>query len=204
MRPNPTAPTSSPQLQGADEAGAPISAGGGGGGGFLAMVIISLVLVTLVWIPMACIYPLTAFAGGFAGLGAYLLSARLLPPDGGDVASLLGIIVGAVVVWKVYRLEHRLAQHPGFRLMRHVVRLLLLAVWVIPIIELTMGGTAPTTTTRYVLATVSNPRALVSFLTRPQNLLIWVVAIAALHFLLWSDNPVRRWWHRRLTYVGLK
>jgi hypothetical protein len=205
VRPNPTVPSPPQQFPGADEAAAPISAGGGGGlGGVLANIIFSLVLVAVLWIPMACIYPLTALAGIVAGLGTVPLFARVLPADGRDVALVLGIVVGAVVVFKVYRLEYGLAQHPRFRLARHVVRLVLLAVWAIPIIQLSMGATAPSTTTRYVLAVVSSPRALASFLARPQNLVIWVLGIVALHFLLWPAGRVRHWWHRRLTFVGLK
>jgi hypothetical protein len=67
-----------------------------------------------------------------------------------------------------------------------------------------MGATAPTSTTRYVLAMVSNPRALLAFLSRPQNLAIWLGALVALHFVLWKADTLREWWHRRLKWVGLK
>ena len=204
VRQNPTAPGSPQQIQGADWTAAPSSAGSGGSGGFLVMILFSLFLVVLLWIPMVCLYPLTALAGGLAGFGTASLAARVLPPDGGDVADLLGVVAGAIVAWKVYRLEYRMAERLPFRLVRHVVRLLLLSVWVIPIIELSMGVTAPGTTTRYVLATVSNPQSLASFLTRPQNLAIWAVAIGALHLLLWKADGLRQWWHHRLKWVGLK
>ena len=202
VRPNPTAPGSPHQLLGAGDAPLPVAPGGGSG--FFAAVIVSLVMVVLVFIPMVCLYPLTALASILAGVGTYLLAVRVLPADGGDVAALLGVVVGAIALWKVYRLEYRLAQQPPIRLTRHVVRLLLLSVWVIPVMQLATGATAPTTSTRYILATVSNPETLVGFLTRPQNLLIWAAAIAGLHFLLWTDNRFRRWWHYRLIFVGLK
>lgn len=183
--------------------GAP-SPAGGGSGGFLVLVVLSLLLVALLWIPMICLYPLTALAGALAGVGSFLVAVRLLPVDGRDVAMVIGIGVGVVVVWKVYRVESRLAGHPQFRLIRHAVRLLLLGIWAIPILQLAMGATAPTTTTRYVLAMVSSPRALLPFLARPQNLAIWMGAMVALHFVLWSADSLRQWWHRRLKYVGLK
>ena len=176
----------------------------GGSGGFLVMIVLSLVLVALLWIPMICLYPLTALAGALAGVGSFLVAVRLLPADGRDVAMVIGLAVGVVVVWKVYRVESRLAGHPLFRLIRHAVRLLLLGIWAIPILQLTMGATAPTTTTRYVLAVISNPRALLAFLARPQNLAIWIGALVALHFLLWKADTLREWWHHRLKWVGLR
>ena len=164
VRPNPTAPGLPHQILGGDAAAVSAT---GGGGGFFAMIIFSLVLVALLWIPMVCLYPLTAAAGALAGFGTFSLAVRSLPADGGDVAALLGIVVGVVVVWMVYRVEYRLAQHLPVRLLRHVMRLLLLSIWVIPIIQLGRGATAPIATTRYVLAMVTNPRALVAFLVRP-------------------------------------
>jgi hypothetical protein len=206
VRPNPTAPGPLQQFGGADEAPTPTSAGGGGSGlgGVLANIVISLVLVALLWIPMVCLYPLSALSGAAAGFGTFPIFARVLPPDGRDVAAVLGIALGAITVFVMYRIELRLAERPAFRAARHVVRLVLLAVWAIPIIQLAMGATAPTTSTRYILAVVSSPAALAAFLKRPRNLVLWVAAVAGLHFLLWSGQGIRRWWHRRLLFVGLR
>ena len=120
------------------------------------------------------------------------------------MATLAAVILGVIVAYMVNRRESRLAEHRSFRLVRHVVRLALLAVWAIPILQLTAGATVASTSTRYILAAISDPRALTSFLARPQNLGIWLAVIVALHFLLWSAPGVRRWWHRRLAFIGLK
>ncbi len=204
VRPNPTTSSPGQQLGGGGDGGGAVGAGGGAGGGFFANVILSLVLVFFLWIPMVCLYPLTAAAGLVVGFGAFPLLVRVLPPDGRDVATLAAVILGVIVAYVVNRRESRLAEHQSFRLVRHVVRLALLSVWAIPIIQLTSGATAPSTSTRYILATISNPRALTSFLGRPQNLAIWLVVIVALHFLLWQAEGVRRWWHRRLRFIGLR
>jgi hypothetical protein len=204
--PNPTAPSPPQQILGSGEAPEPIAAAGGGGalGTILANIMLSLVLLMLLWIPMVCLYPLTAVAGMVAGFGTFPLFLRVLPADGRDVAAVLGLAVGVVVGLKMNRLEYRLAQNPVFRLSRHALRLVLLAVWAVPIIQLSTGTTAPTTSTAYILAVVSSPRALAAFLSQPRNLLIWVAAVVGLHFLIWSGDGVRRWWHRRLMFIGLK
>lgn len=206
--PNPTAPSPPQQILGSGEAPEPIPAGGGGGGlqldSLLANITFSLLLLVLLWMPMLCLYPLTGLAGIAAGFGTFPLFLRALPADGRDVAAVLGMIVGVVVVLKVHRLEYQLAQRPAFRLGRHLVRLVLLAVWAVPIIQLSTGTTAPTTSTAYILGVVSSPQALAQFLTRPRNLVIWVAVVAGLHFLIWSGDGVRRWWHRRLKFIGLK
>jgi len=206
VRPNPTAPSPPQQILGSDEAPAPIPVAGGGGplGDLLANIMLSLLMLALLWIPMVCLYPLSAVAGMVAGYGSFPLFLRALPADGRDVAAVLGMAVGVVVGLKVNRLEYRLAQNPAFRLARHAVRLVLLAVWAIPIIQLSTGTTAPTTSTAYIFAVVNSPQALLAFLSRPRNLAIWVAVVMGLHFLIWSGAGVRRWWHRRLTFIGLK
>lgn len=209
VTPNPTAPTPPQPMEGSGAGWTPPLEGGGGGGGgglgdVLANIVISLILVALLWIPLACLYPLTALAGAAIGLAAYPVLLRSLPPDGHDVAAVAAIIAAVATALVVNRTEYRLAKHPAFRLGRHVVRLLLLAVWAIPVIQLAMGATAPTTSTRYILAMVSSPRALGAFLSRPQNLLLWLVIVAGLHYLIWSAQGFRNWWHRRLLFVGFK
>jgi hypothetical protein len=204
VRPNPTAPSPVQQFGGGQEVAAPVAGGGGGLGGVLAQIVFSLVLLMLLWIPMACLYPVTALAGIASGAAIFRASERLLPPDARDVALALGFVVAAVAVLKVYRIEYRLAEKPAFRAVRHAVRMLLLGVWAIPILELSMGATGPSTSTGYILTEVRSPRALAAFLKQPRNLALWVAALVGLHLLLWSGKSVRRWWHRRLKFIGLK
>jgi hypothetical protein len=158
----------------------------------------------LLWIPMICLYPLTGGAGLLAGFGSFPLFLRLLPADGRDVAAVLGMVVGVVVGRKVNRLEERLAEQPAFRRMRHAVRMALLALWAVPIIQLSTGTTAPSHSSAYILSVMTSPRALVGFLSRPMNLVIWLAAVAGLHYLIWSAEGFRGWWHRRLRWIGLR
>jgi hypothetical protein len=183
----------------------PISTGGPNYFSVIAVnILLSLVMLALLWIPAVCLYPATALGGIVAGFITAALTARMLPPDAVDVASLLGIIVGAVTIGILIRLEYRLAQQSVFRLTRHGIRLLLLSIWAIPIIQIFQGTTYDGTTTRYIFAVVSNPRQLIYFLSVPLNLGILLVVTVALHFLLWKAERLRKYWHTRLSWVGLK
>ena len=203
VRPNPTASDPPQQIQGSADVAMPMS-GGSPLGAILANIIFSLVLVALLWIPMICLYPLTALAGLATGFATFQVLGRVLPADGGDVAAVAGFVVGAVAVLIVYRFENRWAEQQGFRRIRHLVRMVLLAVWAIPIIQLSTGTTAPSTSTRYILAVMSSPRAWGSFLARPANLALWIAVVIGLHMLIWWNDGARRFWHRRLLFVGLK
>lgn len=205
VRPNPTPSGVPQQIGGGGEYGAPMAVGGGGPGGtFLANVVMSLIMVVLLWIPMACLYPLTAAAALVAGFGSFAVLVRALPVDGGDVAVVGAFGIGVVVTLLVDRAEFRLAQHPPFRILRQVVRLVLLGIWLVPIMQLATGTTAPVTSTRYILAVMSHPGAIVSYLVNPLHLVAWAVLLVGLHLLIWREGPVREFWHRRLKYLGLK
>lgn len=204
VRPNPTEPGPARPLGGGQDFAASAAAGGGGLGGILAQIFFSVVLLALLWIPIACLYPLTALAGIGSGEAVARVSEGLVPADARDVALVLGVVVGLVAVLMVNRIEFRLAEKPAFRAVRHAVRMVLLGVWAIPVLELCMGATAPSTSTRSILAGVRSPRALAAFLKQPRNLALWAAALVGLHFLLWSGKGMRRWWHRRLKFIGLK
>ena len=66
------------------------------------------------------------------------------------------------------------------------------------------GTTAPTASTGHILAVMTSPRAILSFLLNPLHLLIWAAVLVGLHFLIWKAERVREFWHRRLVWVGLK
>jgi hypothetical protein len=153
---------------------------------------------------MVCLYPITAAAGIAATLATRSIFTSVLPADAGDVPFALGIVVGAVVIGIVFRLEVRLAGSTGYRVVRHVVRMILLAIWAIPIIQLTLGAAAPTTSTAYIFFVISNPSGMVQFLANPLMLGIWIAVVVGLHFLIWKADGVRRFWHRRLVWIGLK
>jgi hypothetical protein len=203
VRPNPTAASPAPAFEQPEYQG-PVGTPGGFGGTALPNIIFSLVLLACVWEAFVCLYPLTSAAGILAGFFAASALTRMFPPDLADAAFVLGFVVGAVVVGIVIRIEYRLAQNLGFRLGRHVLRLLLLGIWAIPIIMLSMGVTAPSTTTRFILAIVSSPATMWRFLSVPMNLGIWFAVMVGLHFIIWNWGWARRVWHGRLKWVGLK
>ncbi len=204
--PNPTPSSPYQNIGGADFSQAPAGMAGssGGSGGPLAQIVFSLILFVLLWIPMACLYPLTSVSAIVAGLASYAILLRALPADLQPTAFVGAFAVGAAVIFFVYRIEYRLAQQAVFRLGRQVVRMLLLAAWAIPIIQLSMGATAPTTSTAYILTAMNHPLWLAGWLANPKNLVIWLVVVAALHYLIWTREGFRAWWHRRLVYLGLK
>ncbi|HEX4824695.1 MAG TPA: hypothetical protein VFV19_10295 [Candidatus Polarisedimenticolaceae bacterium] len=201
--PNPTAADTPMNIGGGGDQGTFVT-GGGGGGGLFAKIVVGLVMVALLWIPMLCLYPLTGLAALTTGFVLFSVLAHVFPPDFRESAVVLGFGAGAVVAFFVYRFELRLAEQPAFRRMRHVVRMALLALWAIPIIQLSTGATAPTTSTRYILAVMTSPGAMISYLMNPIHLVIWVAVVIGLHYLIWSSERVRQFWHRLLVYVGLK
>src|SRR5512132_1560472 len=117
VRPNPTAASPAPAFE-QPEYENPAGTPGGFGGTALPNIIFSLLCLAILWIPFVCLYPLTAAAGIGLALGLIPIFSRMVPPDALDVARLGGILVGAVAVGIMIRLEYRLAQNLGFRLAR--------------------------------------------------------------------------------------
>ena len=204
--PNPTPSSPYQNIGGADfsQASAGMASGNPAAGGIGAQIVLSLILFVLLWIPMACLYPLTSVSAIVAGLASYAILLRALPVDLQPTAFVGAFVVGAAVIFFVYRIECRLAQVTVFRLGRHVVRMVLLGAWAIPIIQLSMGATAPTTSTAYILSAMNHPLWLAGWLANPKHLVIWLVVLAALHFMIWHWQGFRSWWHGRLVYLGLK
>jgi hypothetical protein len=203
VTPNPTPADPVPTL--GQPADAPLPTGGGGA---LSIIIINFIvaffIVAILWIPMVCLYPLTGTATIATWLVTKPILTGVLPAEAGDVPAALAYLIAAVVAGVMIRVESRLAQSMGYRLPRHVVRMVLLAIWSIPIIQLTMGAEAPTSSTAYIFAVVTQPGAMLQFLMSPLNFGIWVAVVVGLHFLIWKAEGVRRFWHRRLVWIGLK
>jgi hypothetical protein len=173
-------------------------------GKIVSNIFVSLVMMVILWFPAACLYPLTAGSGITAAVVTMQILARVLPADAGDVPLVIGVLVGAIVVGIVIRIEDRLSRSGRYRWARHGLRMVLLGMWAIPVIQLAMGATAPSTSTRYILEVVSSPRAMATFLTSPVNLGVWLACLLGLHFLIWKGERARRLWHRRLAWIGLK
>jgi hypothetical protein len=133
------------------------------------------------------------------------LSRVLTASDEVSVAELGGLIAGFAAAVIVSRVEYRLTRNFALRWTRHVVRLILFGVLALPLIQATVGeGRMGGSYARYIFAALSNPRALLSQLANPQNLAIVVAVVVAMHFILWKAETLRRFWHRRLSWLGLK
>lgn len=216
VRPNPTPAGTFQNIGGGGAAastaygggGGAMAYGGGGGGGFgllIGNVIFSFFMMAVVWMPTIGLYPVSIGAALFAGFGSASMLARVLPPDGREVAALGGVIIGWIVAGLMMRLEYRLAEKVLlYRLARHIVRLLLLGILLVPMMMRIEGISGPEGDTMYVFTVFSNPGLMRHFLFSTKNLAMWFGLLAAVHFMLWNFGWLRRFWHRRLVYIGLK
>lgn len=202
--PNPTAASPAPAFEHADYSAPPMPSGDGVVGGFLANIIMSAVVVLLVWEAFVCLYPMSVIAA--------IAAWRVIPPMvntvapaelKGDLGYLAGVAAVLVAIGVVIRIEYRLAQNTGFRIVRHAVRMVLLSLWAIPILMLCMGASYPKSTTLFIYSVVTSPPTMVQFLSNPVRLAIWAAFMIGLHFMIWNWAWARRFWHRRLKFVGL-
>jgi len=200
--PNPTAPSApGPLLGDGDQpAGGGAAASTGGSGGPFLSFTISLLMVPFVWMFWICLYPLAAIAGLFAGWIVSTLTAPIFPED---AHALMGVVAGYAVIVFMSRVEYKLAeQHALYRRSRHVVRLILVAVMIVPWIQVMIFGVAGKT--QYILTMLTSPQLLLAQLADATNLAIVAVAVVGMHFLLTKAPNVRDFWHRRLRWLGLK
>jgi len=208
VKPNPTAASPAPAFEQYDYAAQAGSGAGNLVGDPISMMVINFLLsffmMAILWEVFVCLYPVTTAAGILAAVFAVPVFTRMLPADGKDVAMLMGVVVGAIVVGVLIRVEYRLAQSTGFRLARHTLRLALLSALVIPMIMLGKGAVPQSTTTRFYAAVVGNPSLMFRFLADPMNLGIWAAVMVGLHFALWNWGWGRSAWHTRLRWLGLK
>ncbi len=210
VKPNPTAASSAPAFEQpsyySPQTSAAAAAGALGGDPISNIVInfvVSFFMMAMLWEVFVCLYPVTTLAGVLAGVFTIPIFTRMLPPDGHDVALLMGVVVGAVVIGVLIRIEYRLAQNLPFRLARHGVRLALLSLLVIPMVALGQGTVRLASTAGFYTTIVNNPRVMLGFLN-PVSLGIWAGVMVGLHFLLWNWSWARRVWHTRLKWIGLK
>jgi hypothetical protein len=207
VKPNPTAAQPvGPFGQAGDGNAFPTAGPGGGGANPFLSFTVSILMVPLVWMFWICLYPLTATAAVFTGmLTGTLLSRVLTAADEVSVAQLGGVAAGFVVAIIVSRVEYKLAQVKVFRWTRHVLRLILFGLLALPwiqaiIFDAKVGGS----TTRYIYSVLTHPQFLVSQLANPVNLATVAAVMIGMHLLLWKAERLRAFWHRRLSWLGLK
>jgi hypothetical protein len=205
VTPNPTAQSGPVPQYGQDAGTFQPSAYSGGGyiGLLIANFLFSLVVLAYLWEVFVCLYPLTAFTGFLAGLVITPAVARADPTDL-NFAQAVGIISCVVVAYIMIRVEYRLAQLPAYRLVRHPVRLLLLAILSIPVLIMVEGAYVSGSDTRFILAVLSSPARMLRFVANPVNAAILIAFVIAAHFVLWNWRWAREFWHKRLRAVGMK
>ena len=100
---------------------------------------LNLVFVGVLWEVWICLYPLSALAGLLTLTNGMPLLRSLLPDSPiigpGLYAVVLGSVAALIVLWNVSRLEHTLARHRAYRVLRHVMRIPLLGLATVVAIE---------------------------------------------------------------------
>ena len=165
------------------------------GGDFL----FNLIVVGVLSPAWACLYPLSATAGLFTLLFGAGLAVRFVPHDTSInpnlIASAIALVAALVVLWNVSRLEHILSRYNAYRIPRHVVRLVLIAVATVIAIQRAQGipisYAAQNLNLKYVLS-------------NPMNLGIVIGVVVASHFILWNWKWARDFWHARLEGARLR
>jgi len=159
--------------------------------------LLNLIFVGFLWEVWVCLYPLSALAGLFTLFYSIPLLRRVLPASPiigpGLYAVVVGLVAGAVVLWKASRLEHDLARHKLYRILRHLVRLPLLGIAAVVALEKAQG-----------LPYNPTPAEVVQILRVPANLAIVLGVMIASHFILWNWKWGREFWHRRLVSARLR
>ena len=200
---NPTATSPTPEFEQADHSAPPMPSGEVSA--IPAQIVTSALLMLMIWEVFPCLYPMTVIAAIMARLLTEPLVNLVEPAETkGDLGYLMGWLAAAVAVGIMIRLEYRLAQNPGFRLSRHVVRMVLFSMLAIPILMLCMGAPYSKSTTLFIFSVVTSPPTMLSFLAEPSNLAIWAAFMVGVHFMIWNWKWGRQFWHNRLKWIGLK
>jgi hypothetical protein len=207
VKPNPTPADPVGQFgQGDSYSTQPATGYTGGATNPIVSITASLLMVPFVWMFWICLYPMTAAAALFTGFVTNSMLHRVLTgADEVSVAQLGGVVAGFAAAVIVSRVEYKLAQNSSLRFARHVLRLILIALFAFPWLQALIGNPRVVgLSTRNIFDGLTNPKALISQATNPQNLLTILVVMIVVHFLLWKAEKLRAFWHRRLFWLGLK
>jgi hypothetical protein len=167
------------------------------GGTLLAPLSSLWTVVFPLWI---CLYPLSSLGTTASAIATYMVVQRTTPAPGPlNLTALAWAFAAALAVLVVTsRLEHRLARRTTYRVFRHVLRLGL------------FGATASTLLLRYTGEAPVVPDRLPDLaqlwraLNSPVEIGMVLGVIVVMHFLLWTDNGIRRAWHGLLEVLRLR
>jgi hypothetical protein len=161
--------------------------------------LLNLILVGCLWPALVCLYPLSAATGYLTLLFGAGLAIRFVPPNTSInpnlIASAIGFVAALVVLWNVSRFEHVLARSNAYRILRHAVRVALIAGVAVAAIERSQGISISYATPKLNFTHV---------LSDPEYLGTVVGVILASHFILWNWKWARDFWHRRLMAAQLR
>src|SRR5260370_14464915 len=178
------------------------SGGGVGYGSGIAVApgswpLLSLIIAPFVWKLWMCLYPLPALAGAATVFAGPFPFKQFLPPQTDSTVNALitcsPYVLGLAVLVIMSRVDHRIGRYLAYRIPRHIVRLLLLGIVVIAGVQEAQGIVV------YGPWPMANLRALGN-----TEIAIVLAFLVGMHFLLWTNNFVRRMWNTRLAAIWLR
>jgi hypothetical protein len=159
--------------------------------------IINVIFVALLWQVWVCLYPFSALAAGITFALVTPLLRTVLPPTTVILPGLLpvigGVLAGLVAGWNACRFEEKLEKIALYRVVRHLVRLPVIAMSTAMALQKTEGF--PYDPSLGGVAQV---------LRVPLNLAVVGGVVIASHFLLWHWKWGREFWHHRLSAACLR
>jgi hypothetical protein len=146
------------------------------------------------------LYPGNSLSTVASGIGAYMLLQQKAPTPGPiNTNALLWALPVALVAFVVTsRLEHTLARGAAYRTFRHIVRLGIFGLGAQILVLQSSGQNL------FPRRRPPDFARLWHGLSDPVGIGVTVAVVVGMHFLLWTDNPLRRFWHGALEALRLR
>jgi hypothetical protein len=174
-------------------------AGGYAGTGCGSAVALAAFVIFFAQVPKAlpllvALYPLVAAIEIGVARGAFLLAGKVAPSAPTNTHMAFAAAACLVLLWPASRLEQRLANHRAYRIVRHIVRLALVALFAYRLTS-TMPIASPSPTWMQPLR---------GLFRSPAQIGAVVGAVVLMHLLLGNLLGIRAAWRRSLEMVRLR
>ena len=166
---------------------------GNGGGFWLVAFVIFFWAVPRTLPLLVVLYPFAAAIEIGAARGVFLLVGTLDAGLASTTQIAIAAVASLVLLWPLSRAEQRLANVRAYRVLRHIVRLVLMGALVYRM-TINMPGVVPLPPWMHSLR---------GAFRSPQQLAVTVGAVVVWHFLLMAGG-LRTAWHRALEVVRLR